>query len=123
MRLTPQRCQFALQPIQRGAGQADHLLTLIDQLHAIESARADQHDIAVVVVAIRGGATGQAGVGCLHNDDAVGRNRGPQDLPLLQQGAGLDHRQHLPLAGTVALAKAPRLLLAGQHITAANQTA
>ena len=123
MRLAIQRRQRLLQAIQGGAGQTDYLLAIVDQLHAGDAQGADQHDLTVVVFAIGGRASGQAGIGRLHDDDAIGRHRGLQDAPLLQQRAGAHHRQDIALAGAMALAKAPCRLFIGQHMAGSNDLA
>ena len=113
MRLAAQRRQLPFQPIQRGAGQTHHLLALINQLHAIQPPSADQYDVTLVVVAIRRRTTGQASVGGLHDDDAVGGYCRLQNLPLLQQRTRLHYRQHLTFTRAMTLAKAPGLLITG----------
>lgn len=123
MRFAIQRRQCLFQAIQGGAGQAHHLLPIVDQLYAGDAQGVDQHDLAVVVVAIGSRAPGQAGVGRLHDDDAVGRYCRLQDAPLLQQGAWAHHRQHVAFTRTVALAETPCGLFVGQHVAAADDLA
>ncbi|MNX64064.1 hypothetical protein D3C86_950810 [compost metagenome] len=91
MRLTPKRRQRLFQAVQRGAGQANHLLPIADKLDARNAQRVDQDDVAVVMIAVGGGTPGQAGVGCLHDDDAAGLHYGLQHAPLFQQGARPHH--------------------------------
>ena len=52
VRFAPQRRQHLLQPVQGGPGQAHHLGAVVDHLHALQAQGADQHDGAVVVVAV-----------------------------------------------------------------------
>ena len=120
MRLAAQRCQGLLQTVEGGTGQADHLLAIVDQLHAGDTQRADQHDIAVIVFAVRRGAAGQTGIGRLHDDDATCCHAGLHHLPLLQQRTGAHHRQHLAFAAAMSPAKAPRGLFASQYMGGAD---
>ncbi|KAF1050639.1 MAG: hypothetical protein GAK34_01791 [Delftia tsuruhatensis] len=120
MRLAPQRRQRLLQPVQRGAGQADHLGAAANDLHAGDAQGVDEHDLAVVVRAVGRGAARQARVGGLHDDDTPGRHGGLHHLPLLQQRRGPHHGQHRALARAVALAEAARGLVVGEHMGRAH---
>ena len=116
MRLAPQRGQRLLQLVQGGTGQAHHLIAPGNHLHTGNAQCVHQHDLAVVVGTVGGGATRQARVGRLHDDDAARRHSGLQHLPLLQQRAGAHHGQHRAFARAVAFAKAPGGLVVGEDM-------
>src|SRR5690349_7240250 len=104
MRLSIQRLEQGFQPIQRRAGQANGLTAAVDQVNAFQPKRADDDDVAIIIVAVWRGPAGQARVGGLHEDDLVGGGAGQQDAPLLDQRAGTDDRKNLAFAITVAAA-------------------
>ncbi|MNL27080.1 hypothetical protein D3C87_1486470 [compost metagenome] len=123
MRLTPKRRQRLFQAIQRGAGQANHLLAIADKLNARNAQRVDQDDVAVVVIAVWRRAPGQPRVGRLHDDDAAGLHHGLQHAPLFQQRARPHHGKDFAFAGAMAPAKAARGRIAGQYMGGADHGA
>ena len=66
VRLAAQRLKRFFQGVERRAGEREHLLAFIQQVQLVEAQGADNHDIAIVIVAVRRGAFGQAGIGGLH---------------------------------------------------------
>ena len=105
MGLAPERAQALLQLIQRGAGQAAHLLAAVDQVDALEAHDADQHDLAVVILAPGGRAAGQPCVGGLEDHRAPGLDGDVQHPPHLDQRAGTNDRRHW----AAAIAEAARI--------------
>lgn len=78
------------------------------------------HDIAVIGIAIGRGATGQAGIGCLHDHDHARLDAGLQHTPLLHQRPRHDNRQRAPLTKTETPAIGQRRPIFGQHMMTAH---
>ncbi len=87
----------------------------------IQAQSADNHDLAIVIIAVGGGAFGQAGVGRLHQNDFIGVDAGVEHAPEFQKGAGKDNRQRLALTGAEAFAVALGFCRVGQQMRRANQ--
>ena len=66
MRFAAQRLKRFFEGVKRGAREREHLLAFIQQVQLVEAQGADNHDVTIVIVAVRRGAFGQAGVGRLH---------------------------------------------------------
>ncbi len=81
MRLAAKRLERALQLPERGAGVSEDLLAVIQQVQLIEAQRADDNNVAIVVVAVRRRAFRQAGVSRLHENDFVGGDANFQYAP------------------------------------------
>ena len=109
-----------LEVVQGAAGEADHLLAVVQHLNMVEAQGADDDDLAVIVVAAGGRSFGQAGIGGLHDDDFVGGHAGLQNAPQLQQAGGKRHRQRLAFAGAEPLAIPLGVAIAGQQLRAAD---
>lgn len=123
MRFATQRGQRLLQAVQRGTGQAQHLAAFVQQLDAGQAQRVDQHDRPAIVIAVRGRAAGQAGVGRLQDDRRTALHRCLQHAPQFQQRPRAHHRQHWAIAKTVAAAEAARSLVAGHYMAIADRIA
>jgi len=76
----------------------------------------DDHDGAVVVVAVRRRAAGQPGVRGLHDDDEPAFDADPQRLPLLNQRAGQGDDQSAAGSGPKSSTKSRRPAIPGQHV-------
>jgi len=116
VRLAPVRLQRLFELVERRARQADHLLSAADHVDRSDPRGADDHDVAVIVLAVGRGPARQSGVGCLADDDHVGGDARLQHLPLLEQRAGPHHRHDLALAEPEPRAVAARILLRRQHV-------
>lgn len=116
MRLAPQRGQQPFQLMQGGARQAQHLAAFVKQLHLAHAQGIDDHHRPIVVGAIGGRATGQAGIGRLHDDDDIGRHAGDQYPPLFDQRAGPHHCQHRPAAEAESSAEPAGGAIAGEQV-------
>ena len=66
MRFASQRLKRFFQRVKRGAGEGEHLFALVQQVQFVEAQGADNHDVTIVIVAVRRGAFGQAGIRSLH---------------------------------------------------------
>ena len=97
MRLTAKRLQRLFQRIQRGARISQHLLTLIQHMQTVQPQRADNDDLAVVIITIGRRTLSQASVRRLHQDYFIGLNAGAKDFPEFKQRAGDNHRQSITL--------------------------
>ena len=115
--------QAFFQFVQGGAGQADDLFGLVEQLDAVQPHGVDDDEVAVVAVIGRGRATGQAGVGSLADDDGIGLDAGLQYLPVFEQGAGAHHRQGLSVTKAVTGAEAFGVGGVGQQVGLADDVA
>ncbi len=120
MRFTAIRFQQPFQLIERAAGEAYHLLAVIQYLNMIEPQGADNDNLTVIILAAGGRAFGQAGVGRLHNDNLIGGDAGLQDLPQLQQTGREHDGQCLATAGAETFAITFGATLAGQHLRVAD---
>ncbi len=104
MRFASQRFERFFQRIEGGAGPGQHLLAFVQQMQFIQAQGADNHDLAIVIIAVGGRTFGQAGVGRLHQNNFIGVYAGVKHAPEFQQGAGKDNRQRLALTGAEAFA-------------------
>ncbi len=116
MRLPAQRLKRFFQGIERGPRIGQHLLAFIQQMQLVEAQGADNHNVAVVIVAVRRGAFGQAGIGRLHQNYFVCRHAGTEHPPQFQQRARENHRQRVPLTGAKTLAVARGFRGVGQQV-------
>ena len=123
MGLAPQRAQALLQLVQGRAGQADHLRTALDQMHRLQAQGADQHDLAVVIVAPGRRSACQPGIRRLEDHRAPRRDHRVQHPPLLHQRAGPDHRGHRAAAEAEAPGEAAGLAVGGQHMSGPDDAA
>ncbi len=123
MGFTLQRGQGLFQTVQRGTGQADNLLAIVDDLYALQTHGVHQHDVTVVVVSVGGGAACQAGVGRLHDHDAIGSDSGLQAAPLFQQRSGPHNGQYLAFTRAMALAVTTRTAVVRQDVRVADNRA
>src|SRR6266478_10058207 len=64
---------------------ADYLTSFLDQADSGNAERADDHDVAIIVAAVRRRAPGKAGIGSLHDDDLVRCDAGFEHSPLLDK--------------------------------------
>ncbi|MNC21800.1 hypothetical protein D3C75_697850 [compost metagenome] len=87
MRFPAQRLERFFQRIQGGAREGQHLLAFIQQMQFVEAQGADNHNVAVIIVAVWRGAFGQTGIRRLHQNDFIGRNAGAEHPPQLQQAS------------------------------------
>ena len=66
VRFATQRLKRLFQRVERGAGEGEYLFALVQQVQFVEAQGADNHDVTIVIVAVRRGAFSQAGVSSLH---------------------------------------------------------
>jgi hypothetical protein len=123
MRFAPERAERLLERVERGAGQADHLPPPVDQVDAREPAQADEHDLAVVVVAPGRRAADEAGVGGLEDDDASGREGSVQHAPVLDQAPRPHNRRDRPSAIAKAACIAAGVAGGREHMARAHDPA
>ncbi len=121
MRFASQRFERFFQRIEGGAGPGQHLLAFVQQMQFVQAQGADNHDLAIVIIAVGGRTFGQAGVGRLHQNNFIGVYAGVEHAPEFQQGAGKDNRQGLALTGAEAFAVALGFCRVGQQMRRANQ--
>lgn len=102
--IAAQRLQLLLELKQRGSGKADDLPATIQQMDLLQPQRADDDNLAVVLVAIRRRSAGKTGVGRLHDHDLSGRGTELQHAPLLEERARPHHgeRRAVPKAKSFA---------------------
>ena len=81
-----------------------------------EPAQADQHDLAVVIVAPGGRAAGEPGIGRLEDHDVPRGDGRLQHAPLLDQAAGTHDGRHRAAAVAKAAGVAAGLALCGQDV-------
>src|SRR5690606_32495184 len=122
MRLASERRDGPFQFVQGGAGEAQDLPSLIDQVDPADAERVDDDDTAVVR-AERGRAAVEAGSVARHDDDAAGLDRGFEGLPLLDRGAGPDDGHHRAFAVAVAPSVAGGAARAGQDVAGPDDVA
>ncbi len=120
VRLAADCAQTFLQLVQRGAGQADHLLPCPEQIDAIDPQRVDDDDGPIVALTGRCRAAGETRIRRLADNNDVVRNARLEDAPLLQKGAGPHHSKYPALAKTVPLAVAPRLSVTDEYVAFAD---
>ncbi len=120
MRLAADRAKAPLEVLQGGAGQADDLVPVPDQVDAGHAQRADDHDRPVVAVAERRRSPGQSRIGRLQDDGDVVIDARLQHPPLLEERARLHGRGDLALAVAVAGTEPPRSAPADMDVTGAD---
>ncbi len=123
MWLAAERFQHFLQLIERCPRKADDLLAVVDDIHLLHAGRADDHDVAIVVVAVRRRAAHEARIRSLRNDDHVCRDACLQHLPLFDDGAWAHHRQRLACAETKTRAVASGRAVIRQDVLLADDVA
>ena len=74
-----------LQSIQRAAGKNQGLLRIAQWNAGIQLESADDHNLPIVILTIRGRATRHAGIGGLTNHDAVRRDAGLEHVPEIKE--------------------------------------
>ena len=102
VRFAPVRGELVLQREERGAGQADRLAGVVQEVDLVDPQRRDDDDVAVVVLVTGPGAAGEPGVGGLGDDDQVMVDAHLQGAPHVHQRARPQHGEHLSGAEAVA---------------------
>jgi hypothetical protein len=64
------------------SGQRHHLTPLIDEMDLVDARGRDDHDVPIVLVAVRRRTSGEASVGGLHDHNLTRRDARVQDAPL-----------------------------------------
>ena len=105
MRVSSERLEKVFEFMQACPGEADDLTALVKEVDALHPCRADNHNVAVVLVAIGRRPTCKAGIRGLHDDDLTGGGANLQDAPLLDQGSGANDSQCWSVAEAKAFAE------------------
>ncbi len=105
---------------QRGAGEANHLPSAVDEMDFGHAQRADHHDVAVIVTTVGRGAASEAGVCRLHDNDFVGSGTEIKNLPLLDKTSRADNSKNRTTTESNPRAVAPCLLRTSYNMFTAD---
>src|SRR5215471_287020 len=95
---------------------ADYLTSFLDQADSGNAERAHDNDVAIIIAAVRRRASGEAGIGSLHDDDLVRRNTCFEHSPLLDKVAGPNYAQDRSVPQAEAPTVAQRAPGLCQHV-------
>jgi hypothetical protein len=80
-----ERLQGILKLVEGGAGEADNLAALLEQMNFGKAERIDDDDRTVVVLAVGCRTTGQPRIRSLHDDDCFSGGASVQNAPHLDK--------------------------------------
>ena len=110
--------ELLLEREQGGAGQADRLAGIVDEVDPVDPQRGEDDDVAVVVLVAGAGAAGETRVRGLGDDDQIVVHAYLQRPPHVHQRAGPQHGEHVTGAEAVARGVRRGGTRRGEHVLA-----